>query len=677
MKMKTLAFVTVASAALCFSGDLFAHGGTYRGPGDTVPPNSGSGSGKTGNPGTPSTPAPGTPSTPTPGTPTTPTPSSGGPTTPSTPPPTAGPGRSTPTSGARGFTLSSDLTKWQFWWEFNKDPFLNLKAKVQAGGLTTGSDDFEIGRGKKNNATNTLAPTPSDSKRIIDVLKKLLADPTSNRDIVSSCMMALAKIGGDTSVLPLFKKFLPDADQEKRETAAIAMGVTALKESVPDLLALASDTQEGQALVGKSQVDFRTRAFACYALGLVANQSSDQELQGKILEAMKEIANLGKTERRDTKVAALNSIRLLKLDESPRGQELRKDAIEFLTAFMNKSRKEETGLVRSHAVTALAALVGRKGDEKGDIRKMFVKLIDTRKTDLYIQQSAVLGLGLMGQPGDEAKTSKALQRYSNRGKDQQARYYASIALGKIGGDDNKAYLYKTFKASKTQKIQMPWLAFGLAIIEDDARKADSNYDADRTVGEAIHKTFKKMKTRSVAAGLALALGIMHYKDAADDIEAMLEDIQNDDEPAGYLCVALGLMENRDSKDLINSIVEKSVRRQAILTQGSIALGLLGDKEISNKLIKMLQRKNTPVAVYSAVASALGWIGDRRSITPLIEMAENKDLLDLPRAFSAVALGLIADKEPLPWNSKIAIGANYRANVETLTGGGGTGILDIL
>ncbi len=673
--MKSLAFVTVASAALCLSGDLFAHGGTYRGPGDTVPPNSGSGSGKTGNPGTPSTPTPGTPSTPTPGTPSTPT--SGGPATPSTAPPTGGGARNTPTSGARGFTLSSDLTKWEFWWEFNKDPFLNLRAKIQAGGVTSGSDDFQIGRGKKNNATNTLAPNKSDRKRIIDVLKKLLIDPDSNRDIVSSCMMALAKIGGDTSVLPLFKKFLPDADQEKRETAGIAMGVTALKEAVPDLLALAADNQEGQALVGKSRVDFRTRSFACYALGLVANQSSDTELQGKILEAMKEVASLGRSERRDTKVAALNAIRLLKLDSSQRGQELRADAIEFLTAFMNKSRKEETGLVRSHAVTALAAIVGRTGDEKGDIRKMFLKLIDTRKTDLYVQQSAVLGLGLMGIPGDEQGTSKSLQRYSSKGKDQQARYYACVALGKIGGSDNKEYLYKTFKASRTQKIQMPWLAFGLAIIEDNARNADTNYDADRTVAEALHKTFLKMKTRSVAAGIALALGIMRYKDAADDIEAMLENIQNDEEPAGYLCVALGLMNNRDSKDLINSIVEKSVRRQKILTQGSIALGLLGDKEISNKLIKMLERKNTPVAVYSAVASALGWIGDRRSITPLIEMAENKDLQNLPRAFSAVALGLIADKEPLPWNSKIAIGANYRANVESLTGGGGTGILDIL
>jgi hypothetical protein len=58
------------------------------------------------------------------------------------------------------------------------------------------------------------------------------------------------------------------------------------------------------------------------------------------------------------------------------------------------------------------------------------------------------------------------------------------------------------------------------------------------------------------------------------------------------------------------------------------------------------------------------------------MLGNQDLRDLPRAFAAVALGLVGDKEELPWNSKIAVDNNYRANVETLTGAG-AGILDIL
>jgi HEAT repeat protein len=672
MKITTLACTAVLTAVFCTGGDILAHGGTYRGPGDTVPPGSGSGSGRSGNPGTPSTPTPGTPSTPTPGTPSTPT--SGTPSTPTAPTGGSGnPGRSTPTTGG-GFALETDLTKWEFWWEFNKDPFLQLKSKVNQGGTISGNDDYAIGRGKKSNASNTLAPNDTDRKRIVEVLKKVLMDPDSNRDVVSSCMMALAKIGGDASVLPLFKKFLPDSDQEKREVAALAMGITALKEAVPDLVSLAKDDQEGRSLVKRSRVDFRTRAFACYGLGLVAARVKDMGLQAKVFETMKEVASQGQEARRDEKVAALNAIRLLQIDNSQAGQDLRNEAVTFLTEFMNKSRKEEVALVRSHSVTALASLVGRTGDQKGTLKELFSKMISDRKVKSYMHQSSILGLGLMASPGDE-KASKALQAYMNKGKDMNGRNFAAIALGQIGGEKNKAFLYKSLIASKTKAILKPWIAFGLAIADKNMRKEDPNFAGDTTSADAIHKIFGKEKNRSVASGLAVALGIMRYKDASYDIEALLTKIKNDDEPAGYLCVALGLLENRDSKDMINEIVDGATRREKLLTQASIALGLLGDKEISLKLVKRLESKNT-VAVFSAVASALGFIGDRRSISPLIEMSENKDLQDLSRAFSCVALGLVGDKEDLPWNSKIAVNANYRANVETLTGTG-TGILDIL
>ena len=43
----------------------------------------------------------------------------------------------------------------------------------------------------------------------------------------------------------------------------------------------------------------------------------------------------------------------------------------------------------------------------------------------------------------------------------------------------------------------------------------------------------------------------------------------------------------------------------------------------------------------------------------------------------MALGIVADKEQLPWNAKFSVNINYRANTTTLTGGGGTGLLDIL
>ncbi|MFH0944425.1 MAG: transmembrane domain-containing protein, partial [Planctomycetota bacterium] len=125
MKIPMIAAGVVGGLLFLASGDLFGHGGTYRGPGDTVPPGEGSGPG-TGGPGTggPTTPGPGGPNTPGPG---------GGPVTPGGgvggPGGNAGPARGPTTDGGRGAKKNAGgegFEQWQFWWENNKDRYLDL-----------------------------------------------------------------------------------------------------------------------------------------------------------------------------------------------------------------------------------------------------------------------------------------------------------------------------------------------------------------------------------------------------------------------------------------------------------------------------------------------------------------------------------------------------------------------
>jgi HEAT repeat protein len=124
------------------------------------------------------------------------------------------------------------------------------------------------------------------------------------------------------------------------------------------------------------------------------------------------------------------------------------------------------------------------------------------------------------------------------------------------------------------------------------------------------------------------------------------------------------------------VVPQAVRRPRLLQQAAIALGVLGDKDVADQLQKLIREEETNLSKMSAIASSLGFIGDRRTINPLVDMLFDTQLGALSRAFAAVALGGIADKEPLPWNSRIAVNINYRASVETLTNQS-TGILDIL
>ncbi|MFQ5503530.1 MAG: HEAT repeat domain-containing protein, partial [Planctomycetota bacterium] len=446
--------------------------------------------------------------------------------------------------------------------------------------------------------------------------------------------------------------------------------------AVPDLIALAMDEPAGRKLVERSEVDFRTRSFACYGLGLIVYRTKNAELKQKVFEAMKTMVELGTNNRvhRDLIVAPLQSMRLLRPNvETPAGKSLRDDAIEFLSAYMAKPDKEVYAQIRSHAYIAAAELLGRGGDSTGLITTRMMEDVKNRRQKQWIHQSAILALGQIALP-ENLEVSTAIQDYMKRGKDLQAKYFCAIALGQIGGDKNRSFLISRIKRAKS--LEKPWIAVGLAIMDYQVRSKDQNYEGDPTAAMAIKREFDRTKNQMYAAGMAIALGVMKHSDSGDAIMDRLLKVKSQDQPAGYMAVALGLMGYQDAKDTIKSLLETAKRRPKLLTQCAIALGLLGDKEVSTGLITFIQDKQV-VAVYSAISQALGWIGDKRSINPLITMLQDKSIKELPRAFAAVALGLVGDKEELPWNSKIAVNNNYRANVETLTGNNGTGILDIL
>jgi hypothetical protein len=214
-------FTKLVTIAL-LSVTLHAHGGQYRGPGDVVPPGGGGGrGGRPTTPGGPSGPSTGRPSGPTAPTPQGPV--TGGPRSPRGGPPGG------PTTGGRGYRPMVDLTGWQFWWEFNKDPFLKLRETILEGPPQTGDDTFYLGNTRKR-AKNYLALTEKDKLNVLATLKRAM-DSTNNVDIITACMIAMAKVGRnhpDFKLLDVFKPHLASNNQEVRETAALALGIAAL-----------------------------------------------------------------------------------------------------------------------------------------------------------------------------------------------------------------------------------------------------------------------------------------------------------------------------------------------------------------------------------------------------------------------------------------------------------------
>ncbi|MCR9247048.1 MAG: HEAT repeat domain-containing protein [bacterium] len=694
--MKKLVLTGLCLAGLVALPDTVnAHGGQYRGPGDVVPPSPGGGRGG-GGPSGPTTGGPSGPSAPGPSGPTTPGasgPSTGGPSGPS--------GGGAAQTGQRGIQLTDDLTRWEFWWEFNKDPFIRLREAVQAAGPQTGSDDFYLGGGRKSDAKDSLRPTEEQIMgEILPALKRSL-DDTLERDfdIISSCMVAMAKIGKDHPDFKLYDVFssrLKANNQEIRETAALSLGIagiTGLADKQMDLLAgLVKDDDLGRKTSEASQVNERTRSFAAYGLGLAAYSTTNLALKRKAFDALQSILTAKEKSARNMRVAAIHGLSLLNLDtDSEESTKLLDEAVEVLENYYMKKMGPGDQLIQSHCPTAIAKLIGKNHKRADHFKELFAKDLlrkgKIKRTSRDIWRSCALALGQLVRPNNDkdkkanpdVEYNKILLDSWHDSKDMQTRFFSMLALGQIGGELNRSTILKEFDKSKS--LEKPWCALALGVYsfyKYEAQKAQSGeIEPEELIGETLYDEFRATKQPNLLASLAVAMGLNQYQEAADRMrEKMLATVAQED-LSGYLCIGLALMNDTKSTTDIRRVVQESVRRPDLLKQAAIALGKLGDKRVADDLQKLMAEEGSGnLAKLSAIASALGFIGDQRSVAPVKAMLEDTSLGQLSRAFAAVALGGIADKELLPWNSKIAVNTNYRAAVETLTNRT-SGILDIL
>ena len=700
MKKLVLAAAMLAGATIGLQSSSHAHGGQYRGPGDTVPPGGGGGGGGGAGPAA----GPSGPSTPGPGGPTAPGPAAPG--------PGGAPGAAPVTTGG-GAQSGPDLTLWSFWWEFNKEPYLNLKSQVWDAGQRTGSDGFFLGRGQKDEAKDSLRPTPQQIRQ--SVVPALLAalESETNNDIVTGCLIALAKIGdedsesGESEFEGHISKWLADSNQEISETAAISLGILANPKSIETLRELMFDTAAGRKLVGRGEVHYRTRSFAAYGLGLIGARASSEDDRQRIVETLYNAIQDDNTSSRDLRAAcviAMGLVPLLEKIDSPAPEGLAKGEVappqnsrtaqlDYLLHFFGN--EQMNFLVRAHAPTAMARLLqGLPAEQHGAYKEkiadaLLAAIAKSSKQPREVQQSAILALGLVGSNDGKDKLDKEIRKtlseIPKNVKDLQARYFSLIAMAKIGfapGEESnedgikEASSYLTGQLAKGKQLAKPWAGLSCGVLGRGLADTTSGDPRIAELQSAVRDVLAGEKDNQKVGAYAIASGIMGDVEATETLLEKFNRLRAD-EARGYVAVGLGLMNAREAIEDIQKVVRESKYRPDLLKQAAISLGLLGDKALVPHLITMLSEAKS-LATQAAVSTALGFIGDQRSIDPLVEMLGNEDITPTARGFAAVALGIVADKELLPWNTKIALDLNYRASTQTLTNQTtGTGILDIL
>lgn len=704
MKKLLILALLASGGALALEDAATAHGGSYRGPGDTVPP---AGGGAGGGAGVPGSIGGGT---------TTP-----GPNSPNAPGTTAPGGQATgngasPQTGSGGVG-GDDLTQWQYWWGFNRGPYLNLKAHIHEGRPITGSEEFFLGTGQQEQAIDIVRPSAQTIHGVIvPALVSALRTERSN-DIVSGALVALAKIGdvehedGRSPATAEIVRFLSSSNQEIAETAAVALGILAndSERNLGVLIALLEDDaarlrrEHNVQILGA--IPDRTRAFAAYGLGLVGHRASDEQrvrIVQKLVGRLEDASTLSGT--RDLAVACYTALGLVPLpvdttleSESelagPDQIRSRQEQVQWLMAQYENDAWNH--LVRAHVPTAVARLCESSEPELDSLRELVgARLLEDMsrhsKVSREIKQSVTLALGELGDCDDDpldVEIRAALMQVPKENRDQLSRRFALIALaqaagtpgdgadrlaGLLGRGGSRDYLLGVLGRSTVQ--MRPWAAIALGVQERSL--ADHGVQSSLDVAGALRAALEDAGAPDEVGACAIAIGILGDPEATDEMLTKLEDT-SDLDAKGYLCVGLGLLDDGRAVAPIQELVTRSKYKPVLLRSAAIGLGLLGDKEVVDDLIDMLGSARG-LASQASIASALGKIGDSRSVDPLVAMLADREKTALARGFAAAALGIVGDKESLPWSTKISVGINYRANTATLTSPSqGTGILDFL
>lgn len=575
----------------------------------------------------------------------------------------------------RGTEDLGSTVEWSRWWEFNKDPFLQSRGLAQQLGPVTGSDDFYLGTRRPADRIDSLLTTDKDrEERIAPRLAALLA-AERNRDVQSACLIGLGKVGVNPPGIELealLAQSISRDDQEVRESAVLALGLTGRSKVLAMLVSLLADEPAGRALEQRDAVSDRTRAFAAYGLGILAMRNRDLQVRKTAQQHLLAALRARGEKDRDVRAAALSGLGLLSLDvKVPAEKLLLWQTVESLLAYHSEELGAGDEPIQAHASVAIARLLGRGASTLHDrCKQQFAAELDARQRRGHaILQSSALALGMLCEPTDAH--SHTLQKFFETGTDRLARCFAAIALGRIGGEANRTWLLRTYDRSG-RATERPWLALALgmwcACGTEELRR-------DETIALRLVADLKDCPSRDTQSALAIAVGLTKHEAGSRALNDLFVASENEERSAGHLAIGLALLGDRVATTTLLAVMERSERRPFLLQQTALALGVLGDRQAVMQLVLKLKNADS-VAVLAALAKAIGQIGDQRAIEPLLVGLNDDEAPKLRLAFLAAALGSVGDREYLPWNLRLSVDANYATDIDTLTNGA-TGVLDIL
>lgn len=663
MKRLLLIAIGLGIAGFLLADDVYAHGGSFRGPNGGVPPG-------LREPSDPEPPPP-PPSDPgNPGGPTTPSDPAPGPTTPDekgheTPKDTGPPQPVGPTAAKKKKTTTKSLTfeSWRFWWGYNNDDILNLKSHIYSERTSSSSPLFFTSRKDEENRRSAQRPTERKVlTTIIPALRASLNRKGDHEDIHGGALVALGKIGTETFI-PLFEKALNNEFQTDRgekidfgyqatESAALALGL------LPNLDARGKEAVRRVCLEAIADEEMRTRerTWCAVSLGLLRDVDAIPELM-KLLEKKYPDDNIP--------AGILCGIGLMGDDEKAVAV-----LPELVTCF-----KEGTigGQEVGERISAFACYAIQKIGNPAALEEV-LKVLKSRRYGRIVKRSATIAAGVLAGKADEAmqdEAVKVLTRYINKsGGDPSGENFAIIALGQIGNKKANVELLKLAENGKYGQRPFAGLALATQIFYKDraaeAKKGEPMDPKERAkIVETLIKLSDKYKDSDTKAAFMLCRGLVKDPTAIEECVQVVAKRSAAPVLRGFCCVALGLI--GDASEHVKDAMKLALRERKstdLRRDAATGLGLLRDAEVVKLMLDEL-RKAKSFAVQGQLITAIGTIGDHTAIQPLVDILDSKSQPAQTRAMAAVGLGMIGDLREIPSLARLSKNYNYRASVNDL------------
>ena len=574
------------------------------------------------------------------------------------PPPPAAPGAPPglgapsggPPSGLGGSTLGrrrgsgvKGLSRWEFWWEYNKDRFLR---RIPVG-IATGSPH----RGPRVDRRERIRR---------EVLLPALKTAASDRQptIRAGAMLALGKVG-DLGSFSLLYRGVKDESAEVRMAALLGLAYLGCEDVAPVLQKTVLDGRE------KSKV----RAFAAGGLGLLGEESSTPFLAGLIADrrepldvraaAVLALGLLPGEGARDALLRTLSDPResqpLRALAANALGRQKTMDNVTpLLNALRDRSvevrRSAALGLGAVHYVGRAEELHARAEQMRGMCRDNDTLTPDARD-DLDETIDEMERLARRERKRVHSIRRAAIRRLLTaveKDSDLQTQAFALMSLGEIGADEGLRPVLKILDR-KTHRLK-PWAALSAGV------------SGKKGFAPLLKRSFhRKGEDPSVRAAMAIGLGLLRERSFAPDLTRVALDAGEDPDFRGYAVMALGMMWDPRAHDALEKILETK-GNPALHRSAAIALGITGRSDSGARLLALMENTND-LWVKAAATIALGYLRDTRNAQALAREAADPTKPFLSRLYSVLAVGYVGDRSAAPPKlSELAWHHNYRVRI---------------